>query len=79
LASYDEHGEIGQAARLVTDTLTDITSPVIAEGHHGSNVKNSHGMSIYLPARSLSSLYHRLEFSQQHAWDEFLTAFTLPS
>jgi hypothetical protein len=79
LASYDERGKIGQAAQLVTDALTDITSPVIAEGHHGSNVTNSHGMSIYLPARSLSSLYHRLEFSQQHAWDEFLTAFTLPS
>jgi hypothetical protein len=79
LASYDEQGEIGQAAQLVTNVLTGKISPVVAKGHHGPNVTNSHGMSIYLPARNLSPLYQRLEFAQQHAWDEFLTAFTLPS
>ncbi len=79
LTSQDEEGEIGKAARLVTEVLCSKASPVIAEGHHGLNVTNSHGISIYLPSRTLSPLYHRLEFAQHHAWDEFLTAFTLPS
>ena len=79
LTSYDADGAIGKAARLVTNLLGSKASPVIAEGHHGPNVTNSHGMSIYLPARNLSPLYHRLEFAQHHAWDEFLTAFTLPT
>jgi len=79
LTSQDEEGEIGKAARLVTDVLCSKASPVIAEGHHGLNVTNSHGISIYLPSRNLSPLYHRLEFAQHHTWDEFLTAFTTPS
>ena len=78
LTSYDPDGEIGKAARLVTNLLDGKESPVIAEGHHGANVENSHGISIYLPARNLSPLYHRLEFAQQHAWGEFLKAFTFP-
>jgi hypothetical protein len=79
LANHDEEGQIGQAAQSVTDLLLGNASPVITEGHHGPNVANSHGMSIYLPARNLSSRYQLLEFSQHHVWDEFLTAFTLPS
>lgn len=79
LTSHDEGGKIGQAARLVTDLLLSNASPVIAEGHHGPNVANAHGLSIYLPTRNLSPRYQLLEFSRQHAWDDFLTAFTLPS
>jgi hypothetical protein len=78
LTSHDESGKIGQAARLMTDVLLGGASLIIAEGHHGANVAHSHGLSIYLPTRSLSPRYQQLEFAQHHAWDEFLTAFTLP-
>jgi hypothetical protein len=78
LARDDVDGKIGVAARQVTDLLFGETSPLIAEGHHGPEVANAHGLSIYLPTRTLSPLYGQLQFAQEHAWDEFLDFFIHP-
>jgi hypothetical protein len=79
LAEADAGGAIGRAARPVAAALLGAASPVIAERHQGPAVANAHGLSIYLPARTLSPLYSQLEFARQHNWDDFLDAFLHPS
>ncbi len=79
LAKNDVDGEVGMAAQQVVDLLLGEASAVVAEGHHGSEVTNAHGLSIYLPVRTLSPLYSQLDFTQQNSWDEFLEAFISPS
>ena len=66
---------IDQTARRIADLLAGETSPVIAAKHHGPEVTNANGLSIYLPARSLSPLYQRLEISKKHSWHHFLEVF----
>jgi hypothetical protein len=78
LAATDSDGKVGAAARQVADLLLGETSPVVAASHHGPGLDNTHGLSIYVPARTLSPLYSQLEFAQQYAWDEFLEAFIHP-
>jgi hypothetical protein len=78
LAEADPQGEVGAAAQGAFDLLTGGTSPLIASGHHGSQVANASGLSIYLPARLLSPLYGQLEFARHYAWDEFLNALIRP-
>ena len=50
------------------------SSPLVAEGHGGPGMRHANGLSIYLPERTLSPLYGRLEFAEDHRWDEFLQA-----
>jgi hypothetical protein len=45
---------------------------VIRSGYKGTNVKHSHGLSIYFPQRSLSSLYATLDFTKKTSWEKFL-------
>lgn len=78
LAEAGSDGEVGAAARRVVDLLTGEVSPLVAEGHHGPEVANACGLSVYLPARVLSPLYSRLEFAQRYGWDEFLDALIHP-
>jgi hypothetical protein len=78
LLAEGDPGDIGSAAQRVVDLLTGETSPLVAEAHHGSEVANAHGLSIYLPARVLSPLYSQLQFAQTYRWDEFLDAFIHP-
>jgi hypothetical protein len=78
LMAEADSGDIGSAAQRVVDLLTGETSPLVAEGHHGSAVANARGLSIYLPARILSPLYDQLQFAQQYGWDDFLDAFIHP-
>jgi hypothetical protein len=78
LARADDSGQVGAAAQQVADLLRGETSPLVAEGHYGSEVINARGLSIYLPVRILSPLYGQLEFAQQHSWDEFLDALIHP-
>jgi hypothetical protein len=79
LAKNDVNGDIGKAAQKVVNELLGEASAVVAEGHHGSNVANAHGLSIYLPVRILSPLYSQLEFAQQNSWIEFLESFINPT
>ena len=63
------------AAQTVVDQLAAESTPVIAEAHHGTDVVDASGISIYLPVRVFSPLYRDLDFAQNHGWDDFLTAF----
>lgn len=45
---------------------------VITAGCKGSAVRGSHGLSIYFPRRSVSSLYAGLDFQRATAWGRFL-------
>jgi hypothetical protein len=66
------------AGRILTFLQQEGDSPLIAEGHGGPGMRHAHGISIYIPERSLSPLYQRLEFVKNHRWDEFLTAQLMP-
>ncbi len=79
LAADDVDGAIGAAAQSVVDLLAAETSPVIAEAHHGPEVTDASGLSIYLPTRVVSPLYRDLDFAQNHGWDEFLSSFVDPN
>ena len=75
LAESDEEGAIGARARAVVERLAGASSPVIAEAHHGTMVKDAAGLSLYLPTRILSPLYSGLDFALEHHWDDFLADF----
>ncbi len=48
---------------------------VVSQGSKGSDLKNSHGVAIYFPTRSVSPLYQGLDFSKKTGWDGFLTSY----
>ncbi len=75
LAQSSPKSRIGKAAAVIASRIAGSESPVIARGYSGQEVENATGLSIYLPARSLSPLYASLDFSQKYHWDEFLKAF----
>lgn len=64
---------IKNAAQAV---MTAINNTVTVEGHIGSSVENSHGISIWLPDASQfnsgKASYSRLAFAQNTEWDEML-------
>lgn len=47
---------------------------VVRSGFKGQDMKNSHGVSIYLPMKNISSLYKKLDFAKNTAWEQFLRA-----
>ena len=51
------------------------TSYVIKQGFKGDDVKNSNGLAIYFPIRSVSPLYAGLDFCKKTGWDAFLNSF----
>jgi len=65
---------VQSAADAVIQTLTDA---LVAENHAGFSVRNSHGLSLYVPQPSdyLSS-YESLHFALNTKWDEFIQAQT---
>jgi hypothetical protein len=48
---------------------------VMAQGYKGAAMKNSNGVAIYFPTRSVSPLYSGLDFSKKTGWDAFLKAY----
>lgn len=52
-----------------------ISSYVVAQGHKGADMKNSHGVAIYFPTQAVSPLYAGLDFSKKTGWDVFLKAY----
>jgi len=65
---------VQSAADAVIQTLTDA---LVVENHAGFSVRNSHGLSLYVPQPSdyLSS-YESLHFALNTKWDEFIQAQT---
>ena len=75
LTNCAENSTITAAARAV---IAAIKKYVIASGAKGSEVANSHGVSIHFPndpRQPLSRLYAKLDWAKQGRWDEFLVAW----
>jgi hypothetical protein len=51
------------------------TGYIMKQGYKGEAMKNSKGVAIYFPLRSVSPLYAGLEFSKKTGWDTFLKAY----
>jgi hypothetical protein len=75
LTNCAANNKITAAARAV---IAAIKKYVIASGAKGSELANSHGVSIHFPndpGQPLSPLYARLDWAKEGRWDEFLTAW----
>jgi len=48
---------------------------VLASGFKGTGVKNSNGVSIYFPEKSISPLYAKLDFARNNQWNEMLKKY----
>lgn len=77
----DLHDLCGHLARNVKSAAVksackavraEIARFVIANGHKGSRLSGSNGVSIYFPTDEVSDLYRTLDFAKQGAWDDFL-------
>jgi hypothetical protein len=66
--------EVRAACSSVIDTLTK-KGVVLSSGYKGSGVNNSHGVSIYFPAKKISPLYGKLDFVKNTNWGSFLKAY----
>lgn len=57
-----------------------LQTALIAEGHAGSSVADSHGLSIYVPTpsnyRSTRTRYRGLAFAQDTHWDEWIDKYS---
>jgi hypothetical protein len=82
---YPEYKDFYDFAQIVYNTVPDcqteaqaimdsISEIVIAEAHTGTEVENSHGLSIFLPDNpgGYDSNYNSLRFAIDTQWDEFL-------
>ena len=83
--SYPEYKDLYDFAQRIYNTVPDcqteaeeimnyINEFIIAEAHVGSEVVNSHGLSIFLPDNpgGYDSNYDSLRFAIDTQWDEFL-------
>jgi len=48
---------------------------VLRSGYKGTEVEDSHGVSIYFPLKKISSLYATLDFAKDTEWANFLKSF----
>lgn len=61
---------IKNAAQAVTTAVNNV---VTAEGHSGTNLANSHGISIWLPTSTAElASYRNLDFAIDTEWDEMI-------
>jgi hypothetical protein len=70
-------GTIASACDLVIEAVKGKKGIVFAAGYNGSSMKQSHGLAIYFPTRTISSLYARLDFAKQTGWGTFLKTYIL--
>ncbi len=57
------------------EIITAVSGYVVAQGHKGTDMKDSHGVAIYFPTQTVSPLYAGLDFSRATGWDAFLGAY----
>jgi len=82
---YPEYKDFYDFAQIIYNTVPDcqaqaqeimnyVNEFIIAEAHTGTEVANSHGLSIFLPDNSggYDSNYDSLRFAIDTQWDEFL-------
>jgi hypothetical protein len=48
---------------------------VLAQGSKGEDLRNSRGVAIYFPTRTVSPLYARLDWAKDTGWGRFLAAY----
>ena len=61
------------ACENVIKAVNTLNEP--AQGYKGPDMKNSNGVAIYFPLRSVSPLYAGLDFSKKTGWGTFLQAY----
>ena len=68
---YNNVPDCQTEAQAIMDLITNI---IIAEGHNGPDMENSHGLSTYLidSPSEYDSDYDSLKFANDTQWDEFL-------
>jgi hypothetical protein len=76
LVAHSGAAPVRAAAQAVQQALAGDQPYVIAEGHEGTRVERSHGVSIYFPRGQATLVYDRLGFAKNTRWDEFIVAFT---
>lgn len=70
-------GTIAGACDLVIEAVKGKKGIVFAAAYNGSSMKQSHGLAIYFPTRTISSLYSRLDFAKKTGWGTFLKTYIL--
>ena len=73
LAKADVGSAVATACQNVVKEVK--SGYVIVQGYKGADMKNSNGVAIYFPLKSVSPLYAGLDFSKKTGWDKFLKAF----
>ena len=48
---------------------------VLAQGSKGADLRNSRGVAVYFPTRTVSPLYARLDWAKATGWGRFLAAY----
>jgi hypothetical protein len=56
-------------------TALHIPGFVLQSGYKGASMQHSHGVSIYFPQKTVSSLYATLDFTKDTAWEKFLNQY----
>ena len=74
LMQYSGIKEIKASCQAVIDTLMK-KGMVVKSGYKGTEVNNSHGVSIYFPTKKISPLYEKLDFVKKTKWATFLKAY----
>ncbi|MDA8082764.1 MAG: clostripain-related cysteine peptidase [Nitrospiraceae bacterium] len=74
LASGTADRQIRAACAAVIDGLTK-NGMVVKCGCKGADVSRAKGVSIYFPAKKISPLYSRLDFTKRTKWGQFLKAY----
>ena len=71
---YNNVPDCQTEAQAVMDLINNI---IIAEAHTGSDMQDSHGLSIYIPddAGEYDNSYDALQFAIDTQWDEFISSF----
>ena len=48
---------------------------MLAQGSKGADLRNSRGVAVYFPTRTVSPLYARLDWANATGWGRFLAAY----
>ncbi|MBS1910670.1 MAG: peptidase C11 [Bacteroidetes bacterium] len=69
-------GAGGAIAAACADVIKVVsTGYILKQGYRGNDMRNSNGLAIYFPMKSVSPLYAGLDFSRKTGWDAFLKTY----
>jgi hypothetical protein len=64
--------EIPEIQDSCSKVMLAVRALVVRSRFKGSDMENSHGLSIYFPLMNISSLYQTLDFAKDTSWELFL-------